>query len=75
MKRNLSESAEATYETLAQAVQTLSMDEVNLLELRFYEQRPFREIGFLLSITENNAKVKTYRLLAKLRQRMLSPSP
>ena len=61
---------EATYETLARAIQTLSLEEVNLLELRFFEQRPFREIGFLLSITENHAKVKTYRLLSKLRQRM-----
>ena len=68
------EGSEATYETLARAIQTLSLDEVNLLELRFFEQRPFREIGFLLSITENHAKVKTYRLLAKLRQRMLTPS-
>ncbi len=61
---------EATHRVLAQAIQTLSLEEVNLLELRFFEQRPFREIGFLLSITENHAKVKTYRLLAKLRQRM-----
>ncbi len=69
------EDSEATYETLARAIQTLSLEEVNLLELRFFEQRPFREISFLLSITENHAKVKTYRLLAKLRQRMLTPSP
>lgn len=64
------EGLEATYETLTRAIQTLDLEEVNLLELRFFEQRPFREIGFLLSITENHAKVKTYRLLAKLRQRM-----
>ncbi len=65
-----SERLEANYEALTQAIQTLGLDEVILLELRFFEQRPFREIGFLLSITENNAKVKTYRLLAKLRQRI-----
>ena len=70
-----SEGLETTYETLTRAIQTLSLEEVNLLELRFFEQRPFREIGFLLNITENHAKVKTYRLLAKLRQRMLTPSP
>ena len=67
------EDLEASYEALTRAIQTLSLDEVNLLELRFFEQRPFREIGFLLSITENYAKVRTYRLLDKLRQRLLTP--
>ena len=55
---------------LVAAIETLSLDEVNLLELRFFEQRPFREIGFILNISENYAKVKTYRLLDKLRRRM-----
>ncbi len=56
--------------TLVAAIETLSREEVNLLELRFFEQRPFREIGFILNISENYAKVKTYRLLNKLRRRM-----
>lgn len=55
---------------LVTAIDTLNLDEVNLLELRFFEQRPFREIGFILNISENYAKVKTYRLLDKLRRRM-----
>ena len=70
-----SENAETLLTTLTQAIATLDPEEVNLLELRFFEQRAFREIGFLLEITENYAKVKTYRLLDKLRQRMqLTPS-
>ena len=65
-----SDSVEAWRATLVQAIATLDPEEVNLLELRFFEQRPFREIGFMLDITENYAKVKTYRLLDKLRKRM-----
>ena len=45
----------------------LSEDEFLLIELRFFEERPFVEVGELLGITENNAKVKTYRVLDKLR--------
>ena len=39
-----------------------------LLEMRFFEKRPFAEIGEILEITENNAKVKTYRALDRLRK-------
>ncbi len=46
----------------------LDEDEVALLELRFFEDRPFKEIAFILDITENNAKVKTYRIIEKLRK-------
>ena len=53
---------------LVNAMQQLSEDEVLLLELRFFENRAFAEIGEILEITENNAKVKTYRVLDKLRE-------
>ena len=39
-----------------------------LIEMRFFEKRSFREIGEILEITENNAKVKTFRALEKLKQ-------
>jgi len=35
--------------------------------MRFFEKRSFKEIGEILSITENNAKVKTFRVLEKLK--------
>lgn len=55
---------------LVQALDTLPLDEIQLIELRFYEKKSFKEIGYILDITENNAKVKTYRLLEKLRKKM-----
>jgi RNA polymerase sigma-70 factor (ECF subfamily) len=50
------------------ALQELSEDELLLLELRFFEDRPFAEVGHILEITENNAKVRTYRTLDKLKE-------
>jgi RNA polymerase sigma-70 factor, ECF subfamily len=38
-----------------------------LIEMRFFEQRAFKEIAEILEITENNAKVKTYRALDRLK--------
>ena len=53
---------------LARAMQHLTEEEVLLLELRFFEDKAFAEIGNILDITENNAKVKTYRVIDKLRE-------
>lgn len=53
------------------ALKTLPPDQVQLIELRFFEQRPFKEIAQILNITEANAKVKTYRILARLKKAML----
>ena len=41
---------------------------VNLLELRFFEKKSFKEIGIIFGITENNAKVKAYRAVEKLKK-------
>lgn len=49
----------------------LEEDKLSLIEMRFFEKRSFKEIGELLGITENNAKVKTYRLLEEMKKNML----
>jgi RNA polymerase sigma-70 factor (ECF subfamily) len=36
--------------------------------MRFFEKRSFREMGEILDLTENNAKVKTFRALVKLKE-------
>lgn len=53
---------------LKQSLLHLNEDELQLLELRFFEERPFSQVAQILDITENNAKVKTYRVLDKLRK-------
>lgn len=50
---------------------TLKEKEIQLLELRFFEDRSFKEVGEILGLSENNAKVKTFRLLKKM-QKLIS---
>lgn len=47
-------------------LEQLSEYEVQFIELRFFEERTFKEMGYLLGLTEINAKIKTYRILKKL---------
>ncbi len=49
------------------ALKHLTEEELQIIELRYFEERPFIEVGQILGITENNAKVKTYRALDKLK--------
>ncbi|HTF82473.1 MAG TPA: sigma factor-like helix-turn-helix DNA-binding protein, partial [Cytophagales bacterium] len=64
----LEEKINRLYAILAQ----LESEEVQLLEWRFYEELSFKEIGYLLDIKEDNAKVRTYRVLDKVRKHLLS---
>jgi len=59
---------EAYKPLLKAAINNLSDPDLNLVEMRFFEKRPFKEIGNILEITENNAKVRLYRVLDKLKE-------
>ncbi|MCZ8020120.1 MAG: sigma-70 family RNA polymerase sigma factor [Cyclobacteriaceae bacterium] len=52
---------------LPEILEQLTEDELTLIVMRFFEERPFKEIAEIVGITENNAKVKTYRILNKMR--------
>ncbi len=62
---------EINIEVLKDVIQDLKPPEVLLLELRFFEKRPFKEVADILEITENNAKVKIYRLLQKMKKKFV----
>ena len=47
---------------------SLTPEEMQMMELRFFEKRPFAEVAEILGITENNAKVRTYRIIDKLKK-------
>jgi len=59
---------------LIYALDELKEDDVQLIELRFFEQRPFKEIANILEITESNAKVRTYRILERLKKIIIKKS-
>ncbi len=58
-------------ESMIAALEYLSESDLTLVELRFFERRSFKEIAEITGVTESNAKVKTYRALAKLRKIMI----
>lgn len=55
---------------LIKALDKLKEKDLTLVELRFFEGRPFKEIADILGITESNAKMRTYRALDKLKKFM-----
>lgn len=57
-------------EDLIGALDQLKPTDLEVIELRFFEQRPFKEVADILGITESNAKVKTYRILERLKKQM-----
>jgi len=72
--------SEANIQYLLQTLQKLSTEEVQFVELRFFEKMSFKEIAAVYGITENNAKVRMYRLTNKMKKLMLNlkakqPSP
>ncbi len=53
---------------LQQLIKQLPEDDLQMIEMRFFEHRPFKEIAEVLEITENNAKVRMYRILERLKK-------
>ncbi len=51
----------------------LPTEMLEVLELRFFEDKDFKEIGFILEITESGAKMRTYRALDRLRRNFNIP--
>jgi len=64
---NPDDDIDEQYKKVEEALNDFEEEEVQLIELRFFEKRAFKEIGDILNMTENNAKVKLYRLLDKLK--------
>ncbi len=62
---------ETTRTKMLQAMNDLKEGDLALIELRYFEGRPFKEISEILNITESNAKVKTYRILEKIKKLMM----
>lgn len=59
---------EDVIQKLIQHLRELPTEMLEVLELRFFEDKDFREIAFILDITESGAKMRTYRALDRLRK-------
>jgi RNA polymerase sigma-70 factor (ECF subfamily) len=73
--RNIcSETEEPFFEEYIPAIKKLLLelesDDLQMVEMRFFEKRPFKEIAEILNITEVNAKVRMYRIIEKLKKQL-----
>ncbi|MEQ8927012.1 MAG: sigma-70 family RNA polymerase sigma factor [Fulvivirga sp.] len=55
---------------LKNALVKLKKEDLEIIELRFFESLQFNEIGEVLNISEGNSKVRLYRALDRLRKLM-----
>ncbi|HQQ94824.1 MAG TPA: sigma-70 family RNA polymerase sigma factor [Bacteroidia bacterium] len=66
------ENQEAFYEeyipVLKKLISQLSEADLQMVEMRYFERRAFKEIADILNITEVNAKVRMYRIIEKLKR-------
>jgi len=60
----------AKREQVFAAIKKLQPQDLELIEMRFFEKRSFKEIADIKGITENHAKVKTYRILDKVKKQV-----
>src|SRR5688572_19588188 len=51
-------------------IKSLEPDDLWLIELKYFEKRPFAEVATIMNITEANAKVRAHRIIEKLRERV-----
>jgi RNA polymerase sigma-70 factor (ECF subfamily) len=51
-------------------IQELKEEELQFVELRFFEKRAFKDIAEIMDITEVNAKVRMYRIIEKLKKQL-----
>lgn len=58
----------ADKERLIRLIGELPEEELQIIEMRYFEKRSYREIGEILGIEENNAKVKSFRIVGKLKK-------
>ncbi len=71
MKTEIPFDKEEQLQDLAKALTILTEEELNFIELRFFEGLSFKAVSEAMGIKENHAKVKTYRVVKKLQKHML----
>lgn len=77
LAEEVDEGKDATqlHQSLLNALDGLDQAEMELVEMRFFEERPFKEIAEILGISEATAKMRTYRILERMKRHMLNPKP
>jgi RNA polymerase sigma-70 factor (ECF subfamily) len=58
---------EERLEMLTKYLEKINTKEMVILQLRFFEDKSFKEIAYILEISESGAKMRLYRTLEKLK--------
>ena len=58
-------------QALIDVLEILAEEDLLAIEMRFFENRSFKEVAYILGITENNAKVRVFRVLKKMKKALL----
>jgi len=66
------DDSQANKKKLIDCLASMKQKDMELLELRYFEKRSYREIGQILEIPENTAKVRAFRALDKLKKLFLN---
>ncbi len=51
-------------------INELEIQEVQLLELKYFDNKSYKEMGVILNMTETNVKTKTWRVIEKIRKKI-----
>jgi RNA polymerase sigma-70 factor (ECF subfamily) len=70
IEQNREEAIEIDIEYIIRQMQSMCEADIEVLELRFFEEKSFAEVAFILEISEANAKMRTYRAVDKLKKLM-----
>ncbi|ELR73648.1 RNA polymerase, sigma-E factor [Fulvivirga imtechensis AK7] len=62
------EFSQEQVQLLIKTLKELPTETIEVLELRFFEDRSFKEIAFILNIGESGAKMRLYRAVEKLKE-------
>jgi len=65
-----SDKKEAILARLLDVLKLLNSRDLELIEMRFFEQRSFKEMGEVLDMTEGNVRIKTHRVVKGLKEKL-----
>lgn len=71
LKNDLEESDQIEIDKkLYEALQTLNEEDMEIINMRFFEKRSFKEICEMQDMNESACKMKVYRILEKLKEKL-----
>lgn len=68
----IDENKEENYLKLYELLNTLNKNELELIGMKYFEKRSYKEISEILNENETNLKVKVHRIIQKLKNRLNS---